>query len=33
MIVGKGAYGIVVAAKDQTHEGQYVAIKKMNNVF
>lgn len=31
-VVGRGSYGVVASAVD-THSGQRVAIKKMNNVF
>jgi mitogen-activated protein kinase 1/3 len=31
-VVGKGSYGVVASAVD-THTGERVAIKKMNNIF
>jgi serine/threonine protein kinase len=31
-VIGKGSYGVVAAAVD-THTGEHVAIKKINNVF
>ena len=31
-VVGKGSYGVVASAID-THTGERVAIKKMNNIF
>ena len=32
-VVGKGSYGVVVAARDHQANGELVAIKKMMNVF
>lgn len=32
-LVGKGSYGVVVAAKNHNKNGELVAIKKMINVF
>jgi serine/threonine protein kinase len=32
-VIGKGSYGVVAAAAVDTHTGERVAIKKINNVF
>eukprot|EP00818_Percolomonas_sp_WS_P006607 CAMPEP_0117443752 /NCGR_PEP_ID=MMETSP0759-20121206/4867_1 /TAXON_ID=63605 /ORGANISM="Percolomonas cosmopolitus, Strain WS" /LENGTH=401 /DNA_ID=CAMNT_0005235757 /DNA_START=288 /DNA_END=1493 /DNA_ORIENTATION=- len=31
--ISRGAYGVVIAAQDLSHNGRFVAIKKMSNVF